>query len=180
MLELGFFATSNLQSFFRMVKGFVFSNLKLLIDGYLRTINRSSFVIPPLVYKLCVAFRQGSAQHLWTVNPVTLRQTKNCANGQRVLSPTFEIEYLTWRFEVFPNGDGTESEGEFEIRPILYDLPLTWGEIECFIVIRCLETISTCFCAHDEIEKGVECIWEKRLIPLKMKTHITSKAWANS
>ena len=152
-----------------MAKDFDFYNLntictsdKLLIDGYLRTVNRSSFAIPRLVYKLCVVFRQSSAQHLWTVNPVTLHQMKNCMAGQRFVSPTFEIEYLSWHFDVFPKGSGTDRIGSFDILPVLSYIPSSWDSIECFIVIRCLETISTCFSWHGEVKKGAQYRWRKR------------------
>ena len=151
-----------------MAKDFDFCNVntigttdELLIDGYLRTTNRSSFVIPPLVHKLCVAFRQGSAQHLWTVDPMTLLQMKNCANGQRFVSPTFDIEHLSWQFEVYPNGGRRNRAGSFDIIPVLVHMPSSWGKIECFIVIRCLETMSS-FMTYTKIECGEKFTWEPR------------------
>ena len=105
---------------------------ELLISGFLRTINGSSFDIASLIYNLCILYRLGSAQHLWTVDPSTLQQMKNCEIGQSVESPTFEIESLSWQFVAYPNGDYEESlgQGNFDLFAKLVYIPSSWKHVE--------------------------------------------------
>ena len=111
---------------------------ELLINGFLRSINCTPMDIPPLVYTLCVSYRLGSAQHLWSVDPSTLEQMKNSESGREFLSPTFEIESLLWQFKACPNGTG----GSFDVFIKSVHMPSSWQCIECCVIIQCLQTLS--------------------------------------
>ena len=115
---------------------------ELLMNGYLRSINHSSFDIPPLIYKLCVLYRLGSAQYLWTVDPSTLQQMKNCANETMFFSPIFEIEGLLWKIKICPNGDSEENDGSFDVFLESESMPSSWKHIECCISTECFETMA--------------------------------------
>ena len=114
---------------------------EILINGFLRSINSAPMDIPPLVYTLCVSYRLGSAQHLWSVDPSTLQQMKDCESEREFLSPIFDIEGLLWQFKACPNGTD-DNEGSFDLFIKSVHMPSSWQCIECCIIIQCLETLS--------------------------------------
>ena len=115
---------------------------KLLTREFLRPLNRTSCDIAPLIHNLCVLYRLGSAQHLWTVDASTLQQMKNCDVGQAFESPIFEIEGLSWQFEAYPNAEDEQGAGGFDLFIKLVHIPSSWKNIVCCIKIQCLETMT--------------------------------------
>ena len=133
---------------------------ELLISGFLRNINRSSFDIAPLIYNLCILYRLGSAQHLWTVDQSTLQQMKNCQDGERVKSPTFEIEGMQWQLVICPNGYSEENEGSCDLFIKSVYMPSSWKHVEVTYRFQCLETMAE-YVMYAELRKGQMCGWSR-------------------
>ena len=133
---------------------------ELLISGFLRALNRSSFDIAPLIYNLCILYRLGSAQHLWTIDQATLQQMKHCAIGQHIESPTFEIEGLIWQFVIYPKGYNGKNRGSCDLFIKLVHIPSDWKHIEFCSRIQCLETLTE-YVMYKELAKGEMWGWPK-------------------
>ena len=136
---------------------------EFLISGFLRALNRScqsSFDIAPLIYNLCVLYRLGSAQHLWTVDQSTLQQMKSCQNGERVKSPTFEIEGMQWQLVICPNGYSEKNEGSCDLFIKSVYMPSSWKHVEVTYRFQCLETMAE-YVMHRELRKGQMCGWSR-------------------
>ena len=115
---------------------------QLLVAGYLRSINHSSLDVPPLIYNLCILFRLRSAQYLWTIDPSTLQQMKNCENLRKFLSPTFNIEGISWGFMLYPNGQSMTNVGSVDLFIRLMNMPPEWLYIACSIKLYCPEMMT--------------------------------------
>lgn len=125
---------------------------ELLVSGFLRALNGSPIHLAPLI-NLCILYRLGSAQHLWTIDQSTLQQMKHCAVGQRVESPTFEIEGLLWQFVIYPNGYNHNNRGCCNSFIKLVHIPSDWKHIEFCSRMQCLETLTE-YVMYKELAKG--------------------------